>query len=164
MDCQHKLKKFGWPVRWTGEANIHLTLKFLGSIDDESLEKLGQIVGGVVNQYKPFTIEFKDLLVFPNLQRPRVIGLEILENKELNSLANELRQKIDSENIGQKEEREFRGHITIGRVSNPRGHWQSLSRMNFSDSFSVQSVEIMESVLKPEGPVYSIIQSFTLPS
>lgn len=162
LDCQNKLKKFDWPVRWVGEANMHLTLKFLGSIDYESLKKIKQIVGGVVNQYKPFTIAFKDLLAFPNLQRPRVIGLEILENKELNSLANELRGKIDQASIGQPEERPFVSHVTLGRVKNPAGHWQALSKIKFADSFTVKSVEIMESVLKPEGPVYKVVESFQL--
>jgi len=162
LDSQNKLKKFGWPVRWVGETNMHLTLKFLGSINEESLKKLRQIVGGVVSRYKLFTIEFKDLLAFPTLSKPRVIGVAILENQELENLANDLRKQVDEANIGEKEVRPFQGHVTIGRVKNPRGHWQALSKIDFSDSFTVKSVEIMESILKPEGPVYKVVETFQL--
>lgn len=139
---------------------MHLTLKFSGSIDDESLEKLRQIVGGVVSQHKSFIIDFKDLLAFPNLSQPRVIGAAILENQELENLANDIRNKIDAANIGEKEERPFKGHVTLGRVKNPAGRWQALSKIDFSDSFIVKSVEIMESQLTPQGAVYKVVESF----
>lgn len=162
LECQNKLKKFDWPVRWVGETNLHLTLKFLGYINDKSLERLKQIIGEVVSKYKSFIIEFKDLLAFPNLSQPRVIGIAILENQELQNLANEIRNKIDAANIGEKEARPFKGHVTIGRVKNPYGHWQALAIINFSDSFPVKSVEMMESQLRPQGSVYAVVESYPL--
>jgi 2'-5' RNA ligase len=162
LELQNKLKKFDWPVRWVGESNFHLTLKFIGYIEDNELEKLKEITKQIVCKYKSFTIEFKDLLAFPDLNRPRVICLEISDNKELLNLANELRNGIDKAGIGQKEDRPFKCHATLGRVNNPAGHWQALSKVKFADSFTVKSVEIIESQLGPQGSVYSVVESFRL--
>jgi 2'-5' RNA ligase len=162
LECENKLKKFGWPVRWVGESNFELCLKFLGSVEDENLERLRKIVGEVVSKHQSFTIEFNDLIVFPNLNRPRIIAIRVLDNEQLLDLARELSSKIDQENIGQRDDKPFRGHITLGRLKNPAGHWQALSKIKFADSFTVKSVEIIESILKPEGPVYKVVESYKL--
>lgn len=162
LDCQNKLKKFDWPVRWVGESNFELCLKFLGSVEDEDLERLKKIVGEIVSRHKSFAIEFNDLIVFPNLNRPRIIAIKVLDNNQLLGLASELSNRINQENIGQRDDKSFRAHITLGRVKNLAGQWQALSKIEFADSFTVKSVEIMESILKPEGPVYRVVESFVL--
>lgn len=162
LDGQNKLKKFGWPVRWVGESNFELCLKFLGGVDDKDMERLRKIVGEVVSRYKPFAIEFKDLIVFPNLNKPRIIAIKVLDSKQLLDLASELRSKIDQENIGQRDDKPFSGHITLGRVKNLAGHWQALSKIKFAGSFIVKSVEIIESKLTPQGAVYTIVGSYKL--
>lgn len=163
LELQDKLKKIDWPVRWVGDSNFHLTLKFIGYIEDNELAKLKEIIKQIVCKHKSFTIDFKDLLAFPDLSRPRIICLGILDNNELMNLANELRNEIDKAGIGQKEDRPFKCHATLGRVNNPAGHWQALSKIKFADSFIVKSVEIMESQLRPQGSVYAIVESLTLP-
>jgi len=162
LDVQNKLKKFDWPIRWVGESNFELCLKFLGRVEDKDLERLKKIVGEIVSRCQPFTIEFNDLIVFPNLNRPRIIAVKVLDNNQLLGLASELSSRIGQENIGQRDDKPFRGHITLGRVKNPAGHWQALSKIKFVDSFTVKSVEIMESILKPEGPVYKVVETFQL--
>jgi len=162
LECQNKLKKFGWPVRWVRESNFELCLKFLGSVEDKDLERLKKIVNEIVNRHKSFTMEFKDLIVFPNLNRPRIIAIKVLDNDQLLGLASELSSRIDQENIGQRDDKPFRGHITLGRVKNPHGHWQALSKIKFADSFTVKSAEVMESKLTSQGAVYTVVKSFEL--
>ena len=159
---QEKLKKFDWPVRWTVAENIHLTLRFLGSINDQEIEQVKSIVQQATCKAQPFSLQVNNFVVFPSLKFPRVICLNIEENRELFDLQANIAGSIEEQGIGESERHSFSGHITIGRVGQQPANYRALTKIEFKGEFEVNSIEIMESVLKPEGPVYSIIQSHKL--
>jgi len=64
--------------------------------------------------------------------------------------------------LGEPERHQFHGHITIGRTASVTKDYHALTKIQFSDTAEVRSVEIMKSVLKPDGSVYSIIKSYRL--
>jgi len=159
---QKKLKKFDWPVRWTTADNIHLTLRFLGSITDQKIEQAKSIVEQAVNKNKSFFLQIDNFIAFPNLKMPRVICLNIEENNKLLNLQADIAGPIEEQGIGESERHPFSGHITIGRVKPISANYRALTQIKFSSQFEVKSVEIMESVLKSEGPVYSVVESYEL--
>src|SRR3989338_5342197 len=116
---QSHLKYASADVKWVEKDNIHLTLKFLGEVDEERCEKIKSILDEIASQTKQFEISLKDLGAFPKIDYPRVVwvGLDkgITESKEL-------AERIDAalSEIGfQKETRPFAAHLTIGRVRSP---------------------------------------------
>lgn len=159
---QNKLKGFDWPVRWTVADNIHLTLRFLGSITDQGIEQVKSIVEQATKNYNSFSLTINSFIAFPSLKIPRVICLNVEENNELFELQVAIASPIEEQGIGEFERHSFTGHITIGRVKPVTANFRALSKMEFKSEFEVKSAEIMESVLKPEGPVYSIVQSYKL--
>jgi len=162
VPVQKKLKKFDWPVRWTATDNIHLTLRFLGSITDQEIEQVKGIIEQAVKKTKLFLLQISNFVAFPNLKVPRVICLSVEESETLYNLHSDIVSPIEEQGIGESERYPFSGHITIGRAEQQSANYRALSKMEFNANFTVDSVEIMASVLKPEGPVYSVIKSHKL--
>lgn len=159
---QNKLKKFDWPVRWTVPENIHLTLRFLGSISDEEIQRVKGIIEQAVKTTKPFTVNLDGFIVLPSFKVPRVICLNVVDSESLFNLQADIANAIEEQGIGESERHPFTGHITIGRMEPVSVNFRALTQLQFKSSFEVTSVEIMESVLKPEGPVYSVVRSYKL--
>lgn len=146
-------------VRWVTPANFHLTLKFLGSIDDAAIEPIGATLREQLRLFPRFTINAKGLGVFPGPKRPRVLWVGLTGDR-LVSLA----ARVDSalRPLGFKpEDRKFTPHLTIGRWRDADRAPKSLGRQleiwqarDFGTS-NVESVKLIQSVLKPEGASYN---------
>lgn len=158
---QSHLKYSGADVKWVEKDNIHLTLKFLGEINEEKCEKVKSILDEICSSIKPFEISLKDIGAFPTIDYPRVIWVG-LDNGAEGSKG--LAEKIDDElsKIGsQKETRPFAAHLTIGRVRSPKNKEalkQKLSTLNLQPSTKTQlinSVILFQSKLTPKGPIYT---------
>jgi len=151
------------PARWTKEINIHITLEFLGYITDEELLEVINIVKETAKNNRPFLINLTNVCYGPQNEKfPRMVWALGERSEELNYLKNDLSSKI-----GTTEIRSFIPHITLARIN--KWGWQKIDPeerplidedINFN--FEVNSIEIMESVLKRGGPEYSILQSFNL--
>lgn len=147
-------------IRFVETENIHLTLKFLGEIEQSLVEQVSQVVEGT--SFQPFTARIERVGVFPNLRRPRVVWAGITEGA---SRLEEMWSEIDGElsKLGfERERRRFSAHITIGRVRSGRNRDKlvheisSLSDYVFGD-LHVDRVALKKSVLTPRGPIYSTL-------
>jgi len=164
-DYQNKWPEL--PARWTKEANIHITLEFLGYITDEELLEVSDIVKAVAENNSSFLIDLTNICYGPLHhkdagQAPRMVWIIGEKSEELNYLKNDLSEKLGTLKI-----RQFIPHITLARIN--KWNWQRIEpeerpeiNEDINLSFEVNSVEIMESVLKRGGPEYSILQSFNL--
>ena len=159
---QDQLKASGADVKWVEPQNIHLTLKFLGNIDDALREKIGGALCSVAANNQPFMAVIGLCGAFPNMDYPRVIWLGITEGEpQIKKIAREIEDKISGLGI-EKDARPFTGHITIGRVRSPSGkksltraladQAQNLVKLNLG--FSVSKLTLFKSTLSPAGPVY----------
>lgn len=146
-------------VRWVTPANFHLTLKFLGSIDDAAIEPIGATLREQLRLFPRFTINAKGLGVFPGPKRPRVLWVGLTGDR-LVSLAARVESALRP--LGFKpEDRKFTPHLTIGRWRDADRAPKSLGRQleiwqarDFGTS-NVESVKLIQSVLKPEGASYN---------
>jgi 2'-5' RNA ligase len=159
---QNKLKKFDWPVRWTSVDNLHITLRFLGSITEKGIDEVRKIVGGAVKKSKPFVLNIDGFIVLPGLETPRVIGLNIENSEELFKLQSSIAGAIEEQGIGEPERHPFTGHITIGRLEPARLNFRALTQMKFKSNLEIRSVEIMESKIKLHQPEYKLCSSHKL--
>ncbi|MFA6098390.1 MAG: RNA 2',3'-cyclic phosphodiesterase [Patescibacteria group bacterium] len=159
---QIKLQKFSWPVRWEEKEKLHLTLRFLGLIDEHQISSISRIVKEAVAKSESFQLSVDGFIAYPNLRFPSVICLLIEDSKTLYSLQGEIDSTIEKQNIGEKERHPFSAHITIGRVGKINTNFHALNKIEFKSKFDVQSMEIMESKLDNEGSKYFILKSFKL--
>ena len=64
-------------VRWVRPEGIHLTLKFLGDVEQSRLSDIERALCGACTLHVPFGLRFGDLGCFPNSRRPRVVWVGI---------------------------------------------------------------------------------------
>jgi 2'-5' RNA ligase len=157
-------------VKWASPSGIHLTLKFLGNINADDIDKITGVIKESCRGYKKFTLELSELGVFPNYKRPRVIWLGV--GGQMDMLL-KLQRQIDDklELIGfPREKRPFSPHITLGRVRDSitsreqEQYGEVIQNKKYDERhvITVDSVNLMRSQLQPAGAVYSEISSTEL--
>jgi 2'-5' RNA ligase len=155
------LKKQNVDIKWVTHENLHLTLKFLGNTPEILLPKISESLINIVLSYETFYIKIYTLGIFPNKRHPRVIWVGVEDSGILNKLQKDIEDSMVL--LGyQKEEKEFKPHLTLGRVRSQKG---ILNLINELDNFkerdfgyvSVKSIKLMKSELKPKGAEYSCL-------
>jgi len=154
------MRSYKLPIRWTRPENIHLTLKFLGNIEEAETQKVATAICDSVKDFAPISLAAKGTGVFPGIKRPRILWVGI--GGETDSLAG-LKKALD-ENLGltgfPKENRPFKGHFTIGRVKkkiDPKRLFDALkNNQEFeSETFIAEKLFLFKSELRQSGPVYT---------
>lgn len=168
---QDKLKASGADVKWVSPENIHLTLKFLGELDDAKLGKISEIMFNACAGLEPFQIRISSLGAFPKINFPRVIWVGIDKgDSQIKAIAGDLEEKISEIGIP-KEEREFSSHITIGRIRSMRNRQKLIAELgrlaeNFGErnlgEFNVTRITLYKSTLSAKGPIYEALKVASL--
>lgn len=165
-ELSEKLRATGADVRWETREKYHITLKFLGSVEEKSLELLASRLGGHLQTFAPFSLSYHTVGCFPNLHHPRVIWVGA-EDRE--GTLTRIQEKAEDLAAGlgiEKEDRKFHPHITLGRVKgskNLKALIAELEQVAFEPQSSVvHEVLLMKSELKPSGSVYSVLQRLSL--
>jgi RNA 2',3'-cyclic 3'-phosphodiesterase len=147
-------------VAWVQASNLHLTLKFLGTVADPLVEPVREALGTATAAAHGFDLGVAGLGAFPAHTRPRVIWAGITSGREA---ASALAKLVDSAlaPLGfPPEAREFSPHVTLGRVRQPRRD-EALSRLVTAGSATrfgsvrVSAIALMRSELSPRGARYT---------
>jgi 2'-5' RNA ligase len=157
------------PARWVGRENIHITLSFLGNLDDNQLLDTIRIAQTLISQHSSFLARVNKICYGPPKKfPPRMIWAMIEENKTLSALQSDLENNLfglPSYKYKIKENRAFHPHVTLARIKSFEfrrlGAGPEINE-EIDLNFEVQSVEIMESQLKRTGAEYTILESIIL--
>ncbi len=162
---QEKLKSSEADIKWVEPKNIHLTLKFLGEINEEQLNKITKIITDIASSKEPFHINLSCLGAFPDIKYPRVIWAGSDKSEfELKTIVKELENKIQKIGIP-KENRAFSSHITIGRARSGinkdklKQKLEELSKTALAGKtaeFQAQKITLFKSTLTPQCPIYEV--------
>ncbi|MFO7633310.1 MAG: RNA 2',3'-cyclic phosphodiesterase [Caldilinea sp.] len=162
-------------VRWTAAGNLHLTLRFLGEIDESQCSLLAQALTSIAAHHAPLSLRIEGLGCFPNMSRPNVIWCGI--QGELAALA---RLQADVERVVHAagiaaDEKAFKPHLTIGRTqrsatgSQLRAVGAVVAELaavatppKGDDCAAIQELLLLESELTPSGPIYTPLGVFPL--
>ena len=157
------------PWRWIPTGNMHLTLKFIGEVDERILPDFKEVAADVATRVKPFRVAYGAFGGFPNLSNPRVIFFEAKEGKRgLSEIAHLLEKGVEPLGID-RERRPFAAHLTLARIKEPlpRGMAERLATVPPLPPTAVQDVDrfvLMQSHLAREGATYEEMGSFALGS
>jgi len=147
----------GAAIKFVEPENTHITLKFLGGIDEAMVEKLGGKIKDVCSTQEALTAQLCGVGVFPSLNYMRVLwigficpGLVVLQRRLDCALVE----------FGFKREKNFKAHLTIGRVKTGKNKSTLASCIEQLKNLEigtvvVDSVKLKSSVLMPKGPTYS---------
>ena len=157
---QEDLKSLRVRAKWVKPENIHLTLKFLGNISPDDIDKIGGSMMDTVEEFAPIDLVAMGVGVFPGIQRPRVIWVGL--GGQIQPLF--AMQRVLEDNLAdlgfKKEKRPFKGHLTLGRIRqtvNPttiRQIMREYANLS-SEEFTASRIILFKSELKPSGAVYS---------
>ena len=153
-------------IKWVKPHNIHLTLKFFGETPEEKIDDICRVLDEVAERHRPFEIALKDVGIFGSSYNPRVIWFGMDNSREIEHLANDVLDAV--EEIGWERDRQnFRPHVTVGRIKfikDKRFFQQTISRFKNVDLqvVPVDRFYLIESRLRPQGPVYEVVDAFRL--
>lgn len=153
-------------VSWVKPESIHLTIKFLGEIDDAKVRAVAAGLEKAAQGIGPFNLELEGVGAFPNNRAPRVIWAGIKKCIELEKLQQNVEKSLAS--IGfEAEDRPFTPHLTLCRIKSAEdgralGKLLSEVRPEAKAAFPVTSFAFIKSVLKPSGAEYTPIREFAL--
>lgn len=167
------------PIRWTKPENLHITLVFLGYLSDDELLKVIKLTGEVAQKNNSFSINLNKICYAPPKKIfPRMIWIEgacpeLVEGKKIDKLSrlqSDLENSLFNVGINQPEEegiRSYTSHITLGRIRQWEFRQLEIEERpeieeNISLGFGVNSIEVMESNPKRDGPEYTVLESCQL--
>ena len=155
-------------ISWAQPASIHLTLKFLGDMDEQVIEPLLAAVEQAIGRQTAVNVPLERLGAFPRPQSPRVLWVGPSENWERGAEAKriaEIHGAIEQTCEGLRflhETRPFSPHLTLARIKmGERYVGVALAKSGVLDRslslgpLAVESVVLMKSELNQTGSVYT---------
>ncbi len=157
-------------ARWVAPGNVHLTLKFLGDAPADDIPLIAEALRERCAGHAPFRLALSGLGCFPNARQPRIVWVGLQgDTAALLGLQRDVEAALDD--LGYPPERRpFSPHLTIARVhqSAKRSDLESLGRgveratVGELAALPVDTVRLMRSDLRPEGPIYSELAAIPL--
>jgi RNA 2',3'-cyclic 3'-phosphodiesterase len=163
LALQNYLAETGVTVKWVESDNLHLTLIFLGEVEDRNLMAICRATAAEAGKHEPFPLTLAGAGCFPNERRPRVLWIGVSEGaEEVCSLQRALEGPLLDLGCYRREERAFTPHLTLGRVQSDQGTSDlstALARKKDwqAGTTTISEVLIMSSELRSKGPVYTVM-------
>ena len=146
-DLRNKIKG-----SWVKKENLHVTLKFLGEVEDEKVSEIKNLISGI--KIKPFESEAFGTGAFPNMKNPKVLWVGISKgNEEIKKIMFSL-DEVFSKLGFKKEGRDYTPHITVARLKEKTLLEKPQKTYG---KFLVDGIKLFQSILKTEGAVYKEI-------
>lgn len=153
-------------IRWIKPENLHLTLKFLGELEEINIPNLKNALDLSVVGLHLFQYGLTKVGCFPSFNRPRVLWVGVEDfSKQLLRLHENIENQFSKVNFP-REKRGFKPHLTIARVKSNKNIEPLLSdfkNFNFGPySINVSDVLLMKSDLQPSGAKYTCLHKTTI--
>lgn len=147
---------------YTNIHDAHVTLQFLGSIAEQDIAPIDAALQTIT--YQKCFASLDSVGSFTRHGHVAIIYVDIL-SPSLSRLAQRIQQAIEPW-LAKKEKQSFVAHVTLLRVKKIQDQQKLQSflkdtMVNHSE-FTIDSFDLMESTLLPEGPVHTIIKRYTL--
>lgn len=161
------LERTGADVRFVPPRSLHLTLRFLGDVEDSCVMDTVAAVREAAAAGEPLRLSVHGLGVFPPSRPPRVVFAGLAGDLDaLRALAARLERLLEP--LGhQPERRPFVPHVTLGRVRSGRGADGLLAAVRAGadadfGAFTAGAVALMESHLSPGGAEHAVVARLPL--
>jgi len=145
--------------------NIHITLKFLGSTNAAKIDKIKNAISQTADSVKKFYYTIGEFPgAFPSLKAARIVYVPIVQGSEqISEIFSLIEDNLSKIKI-RKEQRKFLVHITVARLKDMTDITGKISGINtgFYEPVPCSHIALYESILKPAGAEYNIIEEFEL--
>lgn len=161
--CQESLKPIWKGVRWERPEKFHITLKFLGYVDDSGIGRVARITEEAVRTLHPMRMRLKGAGCFPSVERPRIVCFCLEENGDGDLGKAQSRIERGLTTLGYApESRPFTPHITVGRVKRKAASLRGTLPSMDDVEFLIKDITVIRSDTLPEGSQYTTLNTFEL--
>ncbi|HSA59280.1 MAG TPA: RNA 2',3'-cyclic phosphodiesterase [bacterium] len=154
--------------RWVRPEAIHLTLRFLGEIEEEMIATIDGRLAQLAGSFEPMSLEAAGLGFFPGPEKPRIVWAGLTgEIDRLADLQRHVQETVEDLSVHQEKDRAFAPHLTLARIPNFRGAsgvsavLKAASEARFG-AFTVDRLFLYKSRLTPEGASYTKLKEYPL--
>ncbi|MEM8910741.1 MAG: RNA 2',3'-cyclic phosphodiesterase [Planctomycetota bacterium] len=156
-------------IKWVPVDNLHLTLKFLGEVDNVETPDVCTALESICEPMQPFDLNFLGTGGLPDAERARVLTVRIDDpSGQLVQLAANIDDRF-AEMGYKREPRDYRPHLTLGRArANARRANEDVVKRWLEHAgkplgeMRVDHVQVVGSFLEKRGPVYNIMDTIDL--
>lgn len=162
-----ELDKVSKKIKWVRKEGMHLTMKFLGEIEEKMIPEVESTLKEISHKCPSFILRLRGTGTFPEGRKnPRVIWVGIEMNQGLKAVQAQLEEELEKKGFS-REKRDFHPHLTLGRIKphSYLGGIFSLLESNKESDFGgmeVKKITFFQSILKPTGAEYRILSKFDL--
>ncbi len=163
VQLQETLARAAPEVKWVEPENLHVTLLFLGEVNDRDVAAVCRAVGNVAAGLEPFTLSVERPGCFGNPRRPRTLWVGAGEGtQETVALHDALEPPLLELGCYRREERQYTPHTTLGRVNSSRPNEELAAALAKHAGWQggqqpVREVQVLSSELTREGPIYTVL-------
>ena len=163
---QNRLRESIEGIRWVKHENIHLSVKFLGNVEENRINDIAAAVKNAVKDISVMILKTGHLGIFPNEKRPRILWLGIEGDvREFIRMSKNCESELAK--LGyEKDAREIKPHITVGRIRSSKKQKGLVTILKDipieSIEFRADALKLMRSELNPNGAVYTNLRSVKL--
>lgn len=161
FSANEQLRKL--PMRWTSEQNLHLTLQFLGNVEEKRIPVLKQILNRISPPPVREELFFTGIGAFPNAVAPKIIWIGIKQNDYLLKIQALITQDL-IRNGFEADRKKYKPHLTLARVKDgfdlPAENYAFLKELRSAamiDNSPLDRITLFESRLQPGGPLYTSV-------
>jgi RNA 2',3'-cyclic 3'-phosphodiesterase len=139
-------------VRWTRPENLHLTLLFLGELEEAAAGLVRENVSAAAAGFRVFSFSL-DIRGLFRKGAGSVLWAGCSDSPELVRLAGRIREAL----AGYGDEKPFKAHLTVGRSRRKVDEkaWQGIPYSPVE--YAVRGIQLIKSELFPEGPRYTVL-------
>ncbi len=159
MDIKRKLENE--KIRWVKNENLHITLRYLGDVENEKIPGISGILSDISLDTEDFQLIYKNLGVFRSLSYPKVLWSGVEKNEKLEKLKIRIDKALNGYGFDLNPEG-FTPHLTLGRMKflKDKQGLADIIKTYRNKVFlrqNVESVVLLESKLSNKGPEYITI-------
>ncbi len=165
QEIQREIKSIS-NAKLVDPENMHITLKFLGEIQESQVSEIGKELEKIGSEFGSFKVRFKGMGCFPSLKYIRVVWIGIEEGtKEVLGIQSRIDDELKS--YGFKKEKKYHPHFTIARIKDFKGKKELVSLIENKKGievgeFQVKEINFKKSTLTRKGPVYEDLLNISL--
>jgi 2'-5' RNA ligase len=153
-------------IRWVKPDNLHITLKFFGETPEHHIPARIVALREAAKNIPPFSFSIQDMGVFGSSYKPKALWFGIEPKEEITALAGNIFEQLSRLGI-EADRQNFVPHLTIARmnyIEDKKIFQQIIDKHKecYIQNEEVTKFHLFESILRPDGPVYGVVESFAL--
>lgn len=156
-ETKKKISDLKIDCKFVERENLHISLSFLGNVEDEDVVKIAAKMDALVKGYKKFVAKVGELKFIPSIKYVRVIAFDVYDSeKVLQKVSSQIKSEIGGDIKPP--------HLTVCRLREgaDKTKIRELEGTSMDEEFGVGSINLFQSQLSSKGPVYTVLHESKL--